>query len=713
MQPLTSYAYLFLAGCLSALVICLSAATPTTHSAPLAQKFNGKIAFATTRDSLALDIYTVNPDGSGRTRITDDKSPDPNQTFGTFDFSPSWSPDGTKMVFAGDRDGFLSRIYSMNADGTNITRVAADDTVSESEPAWSPDGSKIAFTRGGFCVTPLSKPAVGAEEDDRCKPFIYVMNLDGSNRVNVSQIPGFGPVWSPDGSRIAFTSFESTTDSDISIMNADGSNRIQLTSPGSDFVTAWSPDGARLLFTSNRDAIAGSFTNEIYSMKIDGSDIIRLTNNQVDEEGAVFSPDGTKIAFQRGQAFGEQQNSEIFVMNANGSNQTNITNSSSEDFGPPAWQPLAAPLQVPTPAVLQFEQPNFSVNEGTSSFQINVLRSGNTAEAVSVTIDSANGTASDVSDYTRFHGTLQFGPGETSKSISLLLNDDAFLEGTETFSLALHDLTGNSALANSGTTVVSIVDNEVVPQPPVPNPLDNSEFFVRQHYHDFLNREPDPEGLAFWVANIESCGANAACREAKRIDTSAAFFLSIEFQQTGFYVFRLWVAGLQQAPAFNTFLRDTQAISSGLIVGAPGWEQQLETNTRSFTEEFVSRTTFRLMYPESMPADVYVDLFYQRAGLTPSPAERAQAIAAFGSGDTAGRARALRIVVDSETLKQRLFTSGFVQEQYFGYLRRDFDFDGFLFWRNKLDSFDGDFRKAEMVKAFVTSTEYRSRFGPP
>ena len=700
---------LVLALCISVIAICSYFAIPTARAA---QKFNGKIAYFTDNDSLAFDIFLINPDGSGRTRITDDKFSVPSQFGGTFDMAPAWSPDGTKLAFVSNRHGRLGQIYSMNADGTNITRLS-DDTSWDQDPAWSPDGSKIAFTRGGGCVIVLSrsKGGLAAEDDDPCTPFIYLMNVDGANRVNLSQIPGVRPVWSPDGTRIAFSSPTSTFNHDIFIMNADGSNRIQLTNASAhEVVSSWSPDGERLLFTSNQDAPTDSFINEIYTMKVDGTDVVRLTDDQVDEQGPVFSPDGTKIAFQRGLAFGENQNAEIIVMNADGSNPTNVTNSTSEDFGPPAWQSLSAPLEAPTPAVMQFDSPAFSVNEGNTSLQINILRTGNTAEEVSLKVDSANVSASDVSDYARFFETLHFAPGETSKSISLLLTDDAFVEGTETFSLKLHDLTGNSVVANSGSTTVSIIDNDVAP--PTANPLDNSVFFVRQHYHDFLNREPDPEGLAFWVNNIESCGANAACRELKRIDTSAAFFLSIEFQRTGFYVFRLWT-GTLRAPDFMNFMRDTQTISKGLIVGAPGWALQLDANTQKLTEEFVSRPIFRRMNPETLTADQYVDLLYSRAGLTPPPDERLQAIAAFGIGDTAGRARALRIVVDNATFTERLFTSGFVQEQYFGYLRREFDFEGFFFWRAKLDSFNGDFRKAEMVKAFLNSSEYRSRFGPP
>jgi Tol biopolymer transport system component len=677
-----------------------------------AQKFNGRIAFYSDQNSLDTNIFLINPDGSSRTPITDDAS-NPDLIFGTFDFSPSWSPDGMKLAFVSSRDGSGFQIYSMNADGSSVKKLS-DNSNQDSEPAWSPDGSKIAFTQGGGCVIVGGRRRHGAgaaQSEDPCKPYIYSMNIDGSNRVNLSQIPGFSPVWSPDGSKIAFSSYDQNFNPDIFIMDADGSNRIQVTNtPTGEYVSSWSPDGTRLAFMSDRDDPINQFIGEIYTMKIDGSDVVRLTNNQVEDSGPVFSPDGTKIAFQRGQAFGLNQNSEIFVMNVDGSNQTNLTNNSAEDFGPPSWQPLSAPLQVPPPAILQFEAASYTVNESSTSLQINIVRSGNTAEAVSAKVKSVNGTASSVSDYTSLFGAVQFGPGETSKSISVLLNEDVFVEGTETFSLQLYDVTGNAALANSGSAAVSIVDNDV--SPASINPLDNSEFFVRQQYHDFLNREPDPEGLAFWVNNIESCGSDAACREVKRIDTSAAFFLSIEFQRTGFYVYRLWVASTFQTPDLENFSRDTQQISGGLIVGAPGWEQQLDVNTQKFTEEFVSRPIFRLMYRETLSAEAFVDALYLRFGVTPSAAERAQAIAAFGSGDVVGRAHALRIVMNNEVLMQKLFNGAFVTQEYYGYLRRDPDFEGFGFWFRKLVSFAGDFRKAEMVKAFLISSEYRSRFGP-
>src|SRR5205085_11075590 len=127
--------------------------------------------------------------------------------------------------------------------------------------------------------------------------------------------------------------------------------------------------------------------------------------------------------------------------------------------------------------------------------------------------------------------------------------------------------------------------------------------FVRQHYHDFLNREPDAPGLQFWTNEIESCGADSACREVKRINVSAAFFLSIEFQETGYLVERIYktaygdatspnVAGTVPVIRLNEFLPDTQRIGQGVIVGQGNWQQQLEDNKNAYALEFVRRQRF-------------------------------------------------------------------------------------------------------------------------
>ncbi len=259
------------------------------------------------------------------------------------------------------------------------------------------------------------------------------------------------------------------------------------------------------------------------------------------------------------------------------------------------------------------------------------------------------------------------------------------------------------------------------------SPLDRSEYFVRQQYVDFLNREPDEAGLNFWVNNIESCGADATCREAKRTDTSAAFFFSVEFQQTGYLVYRMYRSAygeLPNAPVplnLSEFKPDTQAIGKGVIALQSGWEQTLENNKKAFAAEFVQRARFAAAYPTTMRPGEFVDQLFANAGVTPSEVERTAAISEFGDAaenttDAAARGRALRRVAENTTLAQQEFNSAFVLMQYFGYLRRDpnsgadTNFDGYNFWLTKLNTFNGNFRQAEMVKAFLLSSEYRGRF---
>jgi hypothetical protein len=258
------------------------------------------------------------------------------------------------------------------------------------------------------------------------------------------------------------------------------------------------------------------------------------------------------------------------------------------------------------------------------------------------------------------------------------------------------------------------------------NPLDTTEYFVRQQYVDFLNREPDEAGLNFWYNNIEGCGNDAQCRAGKRTDTSAAFFLSIEFQQTGYLVYKSYQAAYGDLPGMpvpvrlSEFKPDTQEIGNGVIVNAPGWETTLNTNKLAFMAEFVQRQRFASAYAPSLTPTEFVNRLFANAGVTPADSDRTAAIGEFGSAgtsaDVAARGRALQRVAENSMLTQQEFTQAFVLIQYFGYLRRDpntgpdTDFSGYNFWLQKLNTFNGNFGRAEMVKSFLVSGEYRGRF---
>jgi hypothetical protein len=261
---------------------------------------------------------------------------------------------------------------------------------------------------------------------------------------------------------------------------------------------------------------------------------------------------------------------------------------------------------------------------------------------------------------------------------------------------------------------------------PAPNAIDDTATFVRQQYRDFLNREADAAGLAFWSNQIDSCGSDAVCQDARRVNVSAAFFLSIEFQTTGNLVRSFYVAALDRPltnnmPEFVEFVRDSETMQRGVIVGQGNWQQILADNGDAFMADFVMRAEFVGLYPTTDTPAQYVDKLYLHSGITPTTSERADAISEFAGAPTAAagaRGRALLHITRNGSFQNRERNRSFVQMEYFGYLRRnpndapDGNFVGYNFWLNKLNAVAGDFVTSDMVKSFLTSSEYRGRFGP-
>ena len=544
------------------------------------------------------------------------------------------------------------------------------------------------------------------------------------------------------------------------------------------------------------------------------------------------------------------------------------------------------PTTATATSLVQFATNNFSVDEAGGHVDFTVIRTGDTSGTATVNYntfdESQAGHASQKSDYEIAAGSLTFAAGETSKTFRILLVDDKFVEGNETINLMLSNPSGAGVgLGSPRTAEVTILDNDTTP--PTTNPIDDPSFFVRQHYLDFLNREPDVSGQSFWTNQISACGSNAACIENARVNVSAAFFLSIEFQRTGYLAYlthrTAFGANASGSPApvlYGNFMRDVEALQRGFVFGAPGADAVLEANKVAYFNEFVTRPDFLAKYPSTLTNDQYVDNLLASAGLSPSqvrlfvvnltnsqevpptvpttttgaarPASSGTArfqfndaqtamtftatinnidvtgsqtadtndnlIAAhihagasvapgvngpvvwgfFGSpfndnnpndqvffptaggvggtftgkwdapegngttlaaqldnlrngrayinfhtnqftggeirgnfpaadafrnslvaalnGSTMTRAQVLRAIAETDELNSREFRAAFVTMEYFGYLRRDPDTAGFNFWLGKLNAFNGNFQNAEMVKAFISSSEYRQRFGP-
>jgi hypothetical protein len=373
-------------------------------------------------------------------------------------------------------------------------------------------------------------------------------------------------------------------------------------------------------------------------------------------------------------------------------------------------------------SIVQFTETSYKVSESATHLDVTVTRSGDTASAVSVDYATVDGTAIERQDYTTALGTLRFAPGETTKTIRILLTDDGYPEGgDESFQLVLAN-PGAGVSLPAPIAPITINDNDTFTPPS--NPIDNAEFFVRQHYHDFFNREPDAPGLAFWTNQLTEC-ATPACLEVRRINVSAAFFLSPEFQETGFFVLRARNVAFGRRsddPAtrvrYRDFIREARQVGEGVVSGEAGFEQKLAQNKQAYAEQVVTEAAYVQRFPTTLSASEYVNALFTAAGVTsPTSAEVNDALNAYGAGGTTGRAAAFIKVVDANSVRQREFGPAFVLMEYFGYMRRnptdapDNSDAGYQFWLAKLNQFGGNYINAEMVKAFITSGEYRGHFG--
>jgi hypothetical protein len=379
-----------------------------------------------------------------------------------------------------------------------------------------------------------------------------------------------------------------------------------------------------------------------------------------------------------------------------------------------------------TQPTLQFSLANYTTHEGDGVAQIVVTRAGDSVDAATVEFATSGGTASSKSDYTTALRTLSFGVGETSKTVPVLITENGFVTGNRSVNLFLTSPSGAILGVQNSSSVLTIEDNDT--SPASVNPNDVSQTFVRQHYHDFLAREPDAPGLAFWTNEIESCGTNTQCREVKRINVSAAFFLSIEFQNTGYLVERMYKTAYGDMTEGSTglvvpvirldeFLKDTPLISEGLIVGVGDWQTLLDNNKTAYAQTFVQRSRFTNVYGTLTPQQ-FVDRLNTNAGGVLTDSEKTALVNELtGNNTVAGRASVLRKVAENAEFDRREKNRAFVLMEYYGYMRRnpndpqDTNFSGWKFWLDKLNAFNGDFIKAEMVKAFISSDEYRHRFG--
>jgi Tol biopolymer transport system component len=276
--------------------------------------FIEKIAFYSERNAPA-EIYTMDVDGSGLKRLTNNNAEDQ---------CPAFSPDGSRIAFCSNRDGNYE-IYLMNNDGSNLKRLTSTSQ-KESQPEWSPDGENIVFNRW----SPNSW-----EDGD-----IFIIDADGSNERQLTTHPANDsrPQWFSNGSKIIFNS-KRDGNYEIYTMNADGTNQQRLTNTASnEMFPELSPDTKKIAYALMDFQ---TFKAEIHVMNADGTGDTLIARGGNITENARWSPDGSKILFQTDRT----GNFEIFIMNADGSNPQNLTKSAAYDYWP-CWGRIKVPTTV-------------------------------------------------------------------------------------------------------------------------------------------------------------------------------------------------------------------------------------------------------------------------------------------------------------------------------------------------------------------------------
>ena len=410
-------------------------------------------------------------------------------------------------------------------------------------------------------------------------------------------------------------------------------------------------------------------------------------------------------------SFGEDEAGELYVISLGGTVHRLATESAA-------------------PATVQFSAPAYSFGEGAGHASVTITRAGDTSAAVTVDFatvddpaevrcDTVNGMAYARCDYTTTIDTVRFAAADGEpKTITIPLIDDAHAEGSETVQLGLFNSSG-AALGAQATATLTITDNDVAGQP---NPIFSTPLFVRMQYLDFLSREP--EAGEPWSAILNGCpnpfntDPNSGSASCDRILVSSSFFGSPEFRLKGFYVFTFYRVAFDRLAAYSEIVADMRAVTGQTT-------EDTVARRAQFPLSFTARQEFRNRY-DGLANEAFVNALLDRYGVqaitTPDPQNpeggvkvtltRADLINRLnGTGGALTRAQVLRAIVEADDVMAAEFNRAFVAIQYYGYLRRTPETDGYQAWLDQLNANPNDSRT--MVNGFLNSVEYRLRFGQP
>ena len=786
-----------------------------------------RILFSSARVRAYPSLYTVKPDGT-------DLQAFPGFVEGTWEIAPDWSPLGDKVLFVSDYSDNIpiSVISTENADGTNrqlFEGSARDFTEyrSRNKPSWSPDGSKIIFDMWEYGTGDME---------------IYVKNIDGSGFVQLTNTSGWNrhpswqpllsaacpnpidcvPSWSQTGSLNTPRSGNTVTvlpNGKVLVAGGGASRQYFDSAELYDPATGtWSYTGSlntsraghsATLLQNGKVLVVGGYTANL------DNNISINTAELYDPVTGVWSYTGSLNILRNADTATLLKNGKVLI--AGGADSGQYVSNVAELYDPATgtWS-LTGRLNTRrgghTATLLQngnvlvaggqndadfseYITELYDPTTGTWSVtgRLNAARGGHTATLLpngkvliagacnegiycgsrnssSELYNPATGTWSVTGELNTprfYHAATLLPDGQVliagGKQINFFSGTEVFLNSAEIYDPASGNWTTTASLnasrSSHGATLLQNGKVMVVGgwdatnngplrsaelygsgSSPAINPIDDPQFFVRQHYRDFLSREPDAPGLAHWADEITACDdpsrrqpgeSLALCIERKRTNTSAAFFLSPEFQYTGYFVYRLYKGSLIQNgagrfPTFQEFVADVSHVAQGIVQNNQLSASIIEANKKKFAEDFIKRAEFRNLYNSLSNFD-YVERLFQTTGINVSAQEK-QALVAGLNNQTETRASVLLKVVDGAVViaegnqqftttygkefYDKEFNAAFVLMEYFGYLRRDPDAAGYKNWLDKLNIY-GNYIDAEMVKSFIVSPEYRSRFGQP
>jgi Tol biopolymer transport system component len=704
----------------------------------------GRFYFQSDRDGND-EIYTTNADGTNPIRITNNTA---------FDLDPTTASDGSRVVWVSNRgpaNGTTNTdnldIYAANANGSSVVRLT-DSPASDIDPAVQPLPS--AATLGSF---QLGATSYTVGEGQRTLDITVTRTGGtGAASVEISTVSGTASErndYSAISRRLNFAEGETTRTVRLSVIDdlrveGDETLTVTLSDPfNSTLVTtgANNPSSATVTITDNDSSVAAAgatllgvtaagnlvrfssgapgtveasvaisglqsgetivgmdvrpATRQLYALTSAGR--LYIVNQATGAARLASTLTGATLS---GTAFGVDFNPVPdrlrIVSDADQNLRVDVTTGTATVDGTLAYAAGDANAAQNPNVVAAAYTNNFAGATATTLYVIDsardVLATQNPPNAG--TLNTVGPLGVDTSNVVGFDITNPGGVG-----LAVLTVGGASQLYTINLTTGAATLVGN--VGGSALLAVTAVNQR-------PNPIDDTAFFVRQQYLDFLGREPEAAGFNAWVNVLENCpdqfnnDPNSPSAACDRVAVSAAFVRSPEFELRGAFVVRSYIAAYGRLPTFREFLRD-------LMAQGGDTDAEALANRARFPDDFTQRQEFGAIY-DSLSNAAYVDRLIANTGATIPAATRDQLVADLNSGART-RAQVFRDIVNSQQFVAAAFNRVFVLMQYFGYLRRDPDPAGFQAWLNYLNANPGDFRT--MVFGFVNSVEYRMRFGPP